>query len=493
MTGDLQVPDDLQKCQEMIVQMHVRMQQMEIQLEQFIRSKFGSKAESLDPGQLRLFGAPPAPETESAETATETATEKSGRSHGRRKPAANLPRRRFVYELPEDERTCCDCKCELEVIGEDVSEQYDYTPASIEVIEHVRLKYACKQCEEKIEVAAKPAVPIEKGLAAAGMLAHVATSKFADHLPLHRLEGILKRSGAIIAKSTMCDWMAATARILTPLYDVMKAEVLSSQIIWTDDTPVKMQDRNHEKNIREARVWTYSGDRRHYFTVFDFTESRKRDGPQKFLSGYKGFLQADAFAGYDCIYAGGNVVEVACHAHARRKFFDALSTNSFLCTVALNIIRYLYLIERKAATLSDEERAAYRCKFALPALRAYKKWLDFHQLRALPKSPFAKAIFYSLNNWEALCRYVENGELTIDNNRSERNVRPIAIGRKNWLFAGSREGGRTAAIITSFIATCKAYGVNPYSYLKDVISKLTSGQEINLRGLLPDLWKASNS
>jgi len=491
--SSLQVPDNLEQCQQLIVQMYEQMQNMQYRLDHVLRLKYGPKAETVIPGQMRLFDAPVA-ETPQAEQIDTDSDRKSSegegsKGHGRKKPAKSLPRRRVVYELPESERNCRCCAQELAIIGEEVSEQYDYTPASVEVVEHVRLKYACKNCQENVEIAAKPSVPVERGLAAAGMLAYVATSKFADHLPLNRLEGIFKRDGAVLSRSTMCDWLAATAGILSPLYEAMKGEVLNSKVVWTDDTPVKMQDRSHEKNIREARLWVYIGDSRHQFTIFDFTESRKRDGPLKFLANYKGYLQADAFAGYDCIYAGGNVVEVACHAHARRKFFEALSTNKFLCTVALNIIRYLYQLERQASEMSPEQRLELRLKFAEPALRAYRKWLDWQYIRTLPKSPFGKAIAYSLNNWAALCRYVQDGDLTIDNNKSERAVRPVAIGRKNWLFAGSKEGGKTAAIISSFIQSCKQHGLNPYSYLKDVLIQLTSRTKVELRDLLPDRWK----
>jgi len=486
----LELPNDLAKCQQMICQMHEQMQYMQHQLDRLLHAKFGQKAESLVPGQLLLFQQSSV--EGSVQVQGDAPEQASGKrnSHGRRKPAKELPRRRQVHDVPMEQRYCKCCNQELAVIGEEVSEQYDYSPASIVVIEHVRLKRACKKCSENVVIAPKPATPIERGLAAPGMLAYVATSKFADHLPLYRLESIFKRDGAQIVRSTMCDWLAATAQLLSPLYMLMKAEVLRSQIIWTDDTPVKMQDRSHDKNIREARVWVYIGDRLHSFTVFDFTESRKRDGPKTFLDEFVGFLQADAFAGYDCIYAGGQVTEVACHAHARRKFFEALETNKFLCSVALNIIRHLYLLEKKAAQMSPEDRMVLRLEKAKPALRAYKTWLDWQKVRALPKSPFGKAVTYALNNWDALCIYVQNPELTIDNNRSERALRAVAIGRKNWLFAGSREGGRTAAVLSTVIASCKQHNINPQQYLKDVIGRICSGDASDLRALLPDRWTA---
>lgn len=319
------------------------------------------------------------------------------------------------------------------------------------------------------------------------MLAHIAVSKFADHLPLHRLEGIFKREGAKIARSTMCDWLAATAAILQPLYERMKDRVTASRVIWTDDTPVNLQDRQDERNMREARIWVYIGDQNNKFTIYDFTDSRKRDGPKNFLSGFEGYLQADAFAGYDCLYATGGVLEVACMAHARRKFFECLNSNEAAATEVLTIIRDLYRIEKETAFLSSEERRTIRLQQSAPLLATFKKWLNQQRLYALPKSPLGKAVTYALNNWSALCRYLCDGELTIDNNCSERAMRSVAVGRKNWLFAGSREGGRTAAILSSFIATCKHYNINPQQYLLDVLTRLTHG-ESDLDQLLPGVW-----
>lgn len=488
-TTDLKLPTDLGQCQQMIVQMHEQMQSMQGQLDALLRARFGAKGETIPVGQLRLFGDEPAALVKS-EAATEEPTERS--SHGRRKPSKDLPRQRVVYDLPAEEHACPTCSRVREVIGEETSEQYDYTPASIQVIEHVRLKRACRKCAENVVVAPKPATVIERGLAAPGMLAYVATSKLADHLPLNRLEGIFKRDGASISRSTMCDWMAATAKCLLPLYLRMKELVVASEIVWTDDTPVKMQDREDERNMRNARVWVYLGDSANPYTIFDFTESRKRDGPLNFLSEFKGFLQADAFAGYDCIYAGGSVREVACWAHARRKFFDALPTNGSACNEALRMIQELYAVEKAAPDASADERKAMRQATSVPLLVTLKSWLDNQKVIALPKSPLGKAVTYALNNWSALCTFVENGDLTIDNNRSERALRAMAVGRKNWLFVGSAEGGRTATIISSFLATCKAHNIHPRVYLADVLTRLAQGAT-DLDELLPGKWRQTCS
>lgn len=473
----------------MMAQMLEQMASMQGQLDALLRARYGKKSETVNMDQLRLFDETPnGVESDIDEPGEAEAAAR--RSHGRRKPAKELPRRRVIHDLPESEHSCPECSETRTIIGEESSEQYDYTPSSVVVIEHVRIKRACKACAGHVVIASKPATVIEKGLATPEMLAYVATSKFADHLPLHRLEGIFKRDGAEISRSTMCDWMAAVALCLRPLYDRMKALVVQSKVVWTDDTPVKMQDRSDERNMRNARVWVYLGDAQNPFIVFDFTESRRRDGPVKFLGNFNGFLQADAFSGYDCIFAGGDVVEVACWAHSRRKFFDALSTNKTACNEALKLIQELYAIEKEIAEKCASEKTAERQSRTVDVLRRIKGWLDEQKVIALPKSPLGKAVTYALNNWNALCVFAGDGDLSIDNNRSERALRGMAVGRKNWMFVGSAAGGETAAIIASFLATCKAHNIHPRVYLADVLTRLAQGAD-NLDELLPGNWALS--
>lgn len=490
-----QLPEDPKALKQVIADLYGRLQkqdaeneQLRHQLQQLLRARYGRKSELFDPSQLTIFASSPAPAATVATVEPVTKpTTPSNKKHGRRMPSRELPRKQVTYELAEDELPCPDCGDSRKRIGEETSEQYDYIPSSITVIEHVRCKYACPKCQGHVVVADGALKPIDRGLATAGMLAHIAVSKFADHLPLHRLEGIFKREGAIIARSTMCDWLAGSAKVLEPLYERMKERVMASRIVWTDDTPIDLQDRQHEKNMREARIWVYIGDKDNKYTIYDFTDSRKRDGPKKFLHGFKGYLQADAFAGYDCLYVEGDVLEVACMAHARRKFFECLDSNKTAASEALTMIGELYRIEKESAGLGAVERRKVRIQQSAPLLAAFKRWLNQQRLLSLPKSPLGKAITYALNNWSALCRYLCDGELTIDNNCSERAMRGVAVGRKNWLFAGSKEGGKTAAILSSFIATCKHYNVNPRHYLLDVLTRLTQG-EADLDALLPGTW-----
>lgn len=498
-------PSDLAECQKMIGDLvgnlkevlgrldekDEQIQELQQRLQQLLRAKFGRQSESLDSDQLKLFGQVIKEPLEATQEVKEEPVTKSGAKHGRRKPAKELPRRRVIHELSKGERNCPGCGLERMPIGEEVSERYGYIPSCVEVIEDVRVKYACNRCQEHVIVAAVPSKPIPKGLADSSMLAYIATSKFADHLPLNRLEGIFKRHGAEISRSTMCDWMAFTANLLMPIYEEMKSRVLNSHVIWTDDTPVDLQDREHENNIRQARIWAYLGDADNNLVVYDFTDSRRRDGPASFLQDFNGFLQADAYAGYDGIYAGKSVREVACWAHARRKFFEAMPSNKAASSWALRCIQVLYRIEKRLAKCEPDRRKAVRQSRSKKVLAILKAWLDQNCVIEL-KGPLAKAIRYALNQWEALCVFTEDGELTIDNNKAERAMRAIAVGRKNWLFAGSRDGGKRAAILSSLIASCKFHGVDPLAYLTDVLNKLSSSQNFDITVMTPDKWKPAN-
>jgi transposase len=363
----------------------------------------------------------------------------------------------------------------------------DYQPASLFVVEHVRCKYACLHCQEHVSTADKPVQPIDKGLPGPGLLAHVIVSKYADHLPLHRLERIFGRQGVELSRSTLCDWMAAAADLLTPLAAVLKQKVLASRVIHTDDTPVPVLDEKRA-TTRQGRMWVYIGDRDHPYTVFDYTPTHARDGPKSFLGAFQGYLQADAFAGYDGIYATGKVLEVACWAHARRKFYEARTTDAERSHAALAWIRRLYDVEDRAKALSDAERCALRQAESRPLLTAFCQWLAEQRAAVLPKSPMGQAISYALSNGEALTRYTEAGFLAIDNNVSERTLRAVAVGRKNWLFCGSDKGGRTAATLASVIAGAQRHAVDPFAYLRDVLSRIRTTPADRLDELLPDRW-----
>jgi hypothetical protein len=324
----------------------------------------------------------------------------------------------------------------------------------------------------------------------------VLTSKYCDHLPLYRQEFMLARHGVELSRKTLCGWVLKTADKLGPLVEAMKREALASAVVHTDDTPVRVQGDGKDGPFT-GRFWVYVGDDAHPYTVYDYTPSRKRDGPAEFLGEYKGYLQADAFGGYDGIYTSGDVVEVACWAHARRKFYDARSTDPNRAHRVLAWIRQLYDVEKDAKKLDAERRRALRQEKSKPLFegaentKGFKDWLDEQQPNVLPKSPIGEAVNYALNNWTALTRYLDDGILDIDNNAAEQALRGIAIGRKNWLFLGSNRGGRAAAVHYTLIQSAKRHGIDPFAYLRDILLRITTDPPAALRELFPARWKAA--
>lgn len=477
-------------------------EQLQHRLQDLLRRLYGRSAEKIDPKQLVLFHQlldQLAPATTAEPTVSTEPAAQPTNGHGRRRLPADLPRQKILHDLPEEDKPCPCCGAMRHVIGQEIHEQLQYVPAKLTVLQHVRLKYACRTCQEHVATAEKPPLPIEKGLAAAGLLAYVIVSKYGDHLPLHRLERILQRHGIQIARSTMCDWAAGCADLLRPLYERMIEQVLRSKVVHTDDTPVDVLDRQRDQT-RTGRFWVYLGDGEHPQTVFAYTPSRSRDGPMTFLANWSGHLQADAFGGYDGIYAGqagGRVVEVACWAHARRKFYDARNSDPAASAQALAYIRLLYDVEVQAKELPAAERQRLRQERSVPLLEQFKQWLESQQAvqggAILPKSPMGQAIAYALNQWDALCIYTTDGELAIDNNASENALRRVAIGRKNWLFCGSDKGGATAAILFSLIATCQRHKVDPFEYLQDVLTRLPASPLSQLDEFLPDRWQATRA
>jgi transposase len=472
-----------------------RIEHLEHQLEQLLRRLYGPRSERIDPNQLVLFAeevlGPSVPAQIDEVESTEPSRRKKG--HGRRRLPEDLPRKRVVHDVPAEERMCGRCGKEMPQIGQDTSEQLEYVPASLFVLEHVCPKYACRDCEETVVSGEKPRQPIEKGLPGGGLLAHVVVSKYADHLPLYRQERVFSRHGVHLSRSTLCDWCAATARELVPIHDLMIQKVLASDIIQTDDTPIRVQDKG---KTRTGRIWVYLGDDDHPYMVYDYTPTRQRDGPADFLGDYEGYLQADAFSGYDGIYAAGTVIEVACWAHARRKFYEARTSDAARAHTAMAYADRLWAIDKAAKVLAEQEdrplaevRFAFRQEQARPVLEDFGAWLREQSGAVLPKSPMGMAINYCLSNWEALNRYLDDGRLVPDNNASERALRAVAIGRKNWLFAGSDKGGRTAAVLYSLIASCRRHAVEPEGYLRDVLRRIADHPITRLEELLPDQWK----
>jgi len=458
-----------------------------------------------DPQQPLLFAQAeevPAPPPASPPNAEEPSQRgKKNRPHGRRRPARELRHEARRYELTAAERLCPACGHERQEIGVETTRQYDYKPAEVFVIEHQRVKYACTCCQGEVAVAPKPPQPIDRGLPGPGLLAQIIVDKYQDSLPLYRSEARFARLGVTLPRSTMGDWMAAAAALLTPLYVVLAQHVHASKVLHTDDTTVPVRDETQSTH-RYGRLWDYIGDADHPGVVFDYTSTHARDGPAAFLHDFRGYLQADAYGGYDGIYAGSNgaIIEVACWAHARNKFKDAQATDPERALAAKAWVRQLYDVEDEAnaaitrlqlvGAAAAAERLRLRQQKAVPLLTSLCQWLRAQHTQVLPKSPIAAAINYVLNQWQALERYTTDGDLHIDNNISERTLKLIGIGRSNWLFVGSDQGGKTAAVLFSFTATCKHLGIDTFAYLRDVLARLPTQPAAGLEDLLPHRWQA---
>jgi transposase len=468
---------------------------------------FGSRRERFDtndPRQKSLFevGEAPGADFNTAESADDEATnevaegpkKQKPRGHGRRPLPQFLPRQRVEHIVDGAELNCPGCGTQREKISEVVSEQLEYTPASLIVLEHVQVTYACKPCQEHVITADKPPQPIEKGIPGPGLVAHIIAQKYLRHLPLYRLEEDLARYGVLIRRSTLAGWMVGAAECLSPLYELMKRWVLGSSVLGTDDTPVKVLDPELD-HTRTGRFWAYVGDDRHPVVVYDYTPSRKRDGPATFLKDYAGVLQADAFSGYDAIYYGSNgkITEAACCAHARRKFYEARETSPEAAHQALAFFGRLYAIEHDAERFSAEARRALRQEKSVPILNDLRVWLKDTLPKLRPKTPITGAIKYCLRHWDALNEFVTDGNIPIDNNRTERTLRSQAIGRRNWMFLGSDNGGKTAAVLYSFVASAKRHHLDVEAYLSDVLRRLPAiTNPMALRALLPERWAKAN-
>ena len=395
-----------------------------------------------------------------------------------------------MLDLTEAERACPCCGEVRVPIGADVSERLDYRPACLFVRVLERPTYLCRRCEQQgnnIQAvqAPLPPEPIPRSTVGAGLLAHVIVSKWFDHLPLYRLEGILARLGWDVTRSTLCDQMMRCAELLTPLYDLMCRRVRASFALHADDTPIALLNPR-----RTAYAWVYVGDQANPYTVFDLSVGRQQEFPEKFLAGYRGFIHADAYAGYNSLYAAG-ATHVGCWAHARRGFFEAKDSDPVRAHEALARIRLLYAVEAdaKAKKLLGTDLAAYRQEQAGPVLQSFADWLAHEVPRVLPKSRIGEAVGYAANQWPTLNRYLEDGRLTIDNAPAEQAIRPLAIGRRNWLQIAGDGGLHSAAVLLSVAASAKRHGVNPWDYVKCILTfSAARPRAADFSDLLPDGW-----
>ena len=431
-------------------------------------------------------------DTDAAET-TPAATTK--RKPARRPLPNHLPRETVVHAPAT---SCPDCGGESRPVGEDRSEVLEYVPGSFKVIEHVRPKVSCRACET-IRQAPPPSLPIERGLPGPGLLAHVLISKYCDHLPLYRQSEIYGREGVDLHRSTLAGWVGRAAFELQPLVAAIAAHVLSADKIHGDDTPVPVLAPGTGKTAT-GRLWAYVRDERPSAgpappaVFYRYSPDRKGVHPQRHLADFRGILQADGYAGFGELYKSGAVTEVACWAHVRRKFFDIHAANGApLAHQALERIGALYAVENEARGRSPEQRRAIRQSQAGPLLDDLKAWLEATLTRISGKSQLAGAIRYARSRWPQLTRYRDDGRLEIDNNTAERAIRAIALGRKNWLFAGSHDGGERAAAIYTLTETAKLNGIDPEAWLRDVLDRLATHPAKRIDELLPWQWAADQT
>ncbi|HBO7940872.1 MULTISPECIES: IS66 family transposase [Pseudomonas] len=489
------LPNDPELLKQMLVQMQSRVSLLQEENTLLRQRLFGRKSEqSVDPQspQLAMFNEAESLAVEApAEADEEVVAPEPAKKRGKRKPLpAELPRVEIIHELPEHELTC-DCGCRKQAIGEETSEQLEIIPMQIRVIRHIRKVYACKGCEAAPVTADKPAQLIEKSLASPSVLAMLLTTKYADGLPLHRFEKVLTRHGVEIPRQTLARWVIQSAEHLQPLVNLLRDRLLASPVIHCDETRVQVLKEPDRDPGSQSWMWVQTGGPPdHPVILFDYTSSRAQEVPQRLLEGYRGYLMTDDYAGYNAIAAQEGVERQGCWAHARRKFIEAQKAQpkgkTGRADMALNLINKLYGIERDLKDADDAKRYEARQAQSQAILNQLKAWLDKTVGQVAPQSALGKAVSYLANNWSKLIRYIEAGNLPIDNNPAERAIRPFVIGRKNWLFSDTPKGAQASALIYSLIETAKANGQEPYAWLRQVLERLPQATTVEaLEALLP--------
>ncbi|MEY3201720.1 MAG: hypothetical protein RIR70_1270 [Pseudomonadota bacterium] len=479
-----------------IIWRQAKIDKLTFELAQLKRAHFGRRSEQLPNEQTALFDEAIDTDLAAVELEVEAQAEhlvaklpeaSAPKANPKRAPLpAHLPRTDIRHE---PEATVCACGCQMKRIGEDVAEKLDYTPGVFTVERHIRGKWACVQCQTLTQ-AAVPAHVIDKGIPTARLLAQVLVAKFQDHLPLYRQEGIFARAGVAIARSTLAQWVGQCGVVLQPLVDALRTELLAHDVLHADETPVAMLKPGLGKTHR-AYLWSYSigAHDKTRAVVYQFADSRAGEHAEEFLGAWRGTLVCDDYAGYKHLLSQG-VTEAGCMAHARRKFFELHAANkSTLAAEALDYFGQLYGVEREAAALDAAARGQLRKERARPIAQALHDWLVCNRLKVTEGSAIARAMDYSLKRWAALVRYLDDGRVPIDNNWIENQIRPIALGRKNWLFAGSQRAGERAAAVMSLVHSARLNGLDPMRYLTDVLQRLPTQRMSGLGELLPHRWR----
>ena len=478
---------------DLVVQQGQRIDFLEQQLRLIHAKQYGRQSEKISPDQYDLFDKDLPKEEEAAEEEDAITETRARKRRGKRKPCDKaLERHRIDYELSPEQRQC-GCGGELKKIDEVISEQYEVIPVRYLVIEHAQHKYACPCCQENIQLAAKPAQTLPKSNAGPGLLAHIATTKYVDGVPLHRQEKQHERGGIVLPRNTMSRWMIQLAELIIPLINLFEDAIRAGPFIQCDETTQQVLKEANRKASQLSYMWVrYGGLPGYEVIIYTYHPGRGSNVALSLFEGYQGYVQCDGYSGYQCLEKQG-IILLGCLAHARRKYVDALkglakgeSQQKSKAGIALAFIKSLYAIETEAKDFTPEARYQLRQEKAVPILNEFKTWLD--EQNVLPKSPLGKAINYSLNQWSKLIRYCDNGCLHIDNNRDERAIRPFAISRKNFLFSDTEQGAHTNARFFSLIETAKLHGLEPYAYLKHIFKELPLASTLeDYEKLLP--WK----
>ena len=496
----LEMPENTVDLQNIIQELYKEIEFLEAQNNLLRQALFAPKSEKRPLGespQLPLFDLPEnPPPSDDKEEEIVVIPAHTRKKRGRKKLPENLPRIDVVHDIPEEEKNC-KCGCLLHCCGEEVTEKLDIIPAQIRVIRHIRLKYACRNCEglendEAVKIAPLPAQIIPKGLPTAGLLAHVITGKFCDALPFYRQEKQFIRLGIDIPRQSMCNWAMKAAESCQRIIELLLEDVRGGPLINVDETPVQVLSEPGRKATQKSYMWVFrGGSADNPIVIYQYQPTRSGDVAKLFFDGYSGVVQTDGYKGYDFLDTWFDILHVACWAHARRKFMDikkaGANKKSDSADTALDFIGQLYALERKARDkgLSPDEIYEMRQKHAKPILIKMKIWLDTCKDQVPPKSLLGKAINYCLNQWARLFNYIKDGHAGIDNNVAENAIRPFVLGRKNWLFSGTPEGARASALLYSLIETAKANKLEPYSYLRFLFEKLPTTAAEEIRNLLP--------
>jgi transposase len=412
------------------------------------------------------------------------------KKHPIRRPIPkDMPREVIIHDIAEHEKLC-GCGAQLVCIGEVISEQIKYTPAKLSVVQHVRPKYACKPCQDNVKIAQMPSLLLPKSLATPELVAYTIIAKYCDHVPLYRQQRIWDRLGIDMPRSSLCGWLLKVSELCEPLVKLLRENIIAHDYAQADETTVQVLNEIGRSNKTKSYIWCYRGGGVRPSIVYDYQETRGGYHAVKFLSGFRGYLQSDAYSGYNFANKDDAIIRVGCMAHARRKFADIIKiakTNG-LAHDAIKFFKALYQIEKEARdrTLSPQDRFALREQKSTILLTSFKTWLDNHLTKTSEQSKIGEAIRYTLSNWELLNNYLKDGRIEIDNNLIENAIRPFAVGRKNWLFMGSPSGAKAGAIFYSLIETCKANNIEPYQYLCTMLSHIRECfAEDDYRKLLP--------